>query len=59
MGAAIPLREDYDAASLRVLRSRAGMGRIVGAAYDGHRRSGACGGPMIRDWVLRRKGRRA
>ena len=64
MGAAIPLREDFDAAKLRGLAQRSRDGaqnrRLLALAvtYDGHRRSDAArfagvGLQIIRDWVLR------
>ena len=62
MGAAIPLRGDFDAASVRRLaqQSRAGAQSrrllAVAAIYDGHRRSDAAGFAgvglqIVRDWV--------
>ena len=62
MGAAIPLRGDFDAASVRRLaqQSRAGAQSrgllAVAAIYDGHRRSDAArfagvGLQIVRDWV--------
>ena len=64
MGAAIPLREDFDAAKLRGLAQRSRDGaqnrRLLAleVTYDGHRRSDAArfagvGLQIIRDWVLR------
>ena len=64
MGAALPLREDFDAAQLRGLAQRSRDGaqnrRLLALAviYDGHRRSDAArfagvGLQIIRDWVLR------
>ena len=64
MVAAIPLREDFDAAELRRLAQRSRDGaqtrRLLALAviYDGHRRSDAArfagvGLQIIRDWVLR------
>ena len=64
MGTAIPLRGDYDAASLRAhaRRSRDGAQnrRLLALAmiYDGHARSDAAGFArvglqIVRDWVLR------
>ena len=64
MGTALPLREDFDAAQLRVLAQRSRNGaqnrRLLALAviYDGHRRSEAArfagvGLQIIRDWVLR------
>ncbi len=64
MGAAIPLRGDFDATGLRGLAKRSRDGgqsrRLLALAliYDGHRRSDAArlagvGLQIIRDWVLR------
>ena len=64
MRAAIPLRDDFDAAQLRGLAQRsrdsAQTRRLLALAviYDGHRRSDAArfagvGLQIIRDWVLR------
>ena len=64
MGAAIPLRGDFDAAGLRGLAKRSRDGaqsrRLLALAmiYDGHRRSDAArfagvGLQIVRDWVLR------
>ncbi len=64
MRAAIPLREDFDAAQLRGLAQRSRDGsqnrRLLALAviYDGYRRSDAArfagvGLQIIRDWVLR------
>ena len=64
MGAAIPLRGDFDAADLRGLAKRSRDGaqsrRLLALAmiYDGHRRSDAArfagvGLQIVRDWVLR------
>ena len=64
MGAALPLREDFDAATLRGLAQRSRDGaqnrRLLALAviYDGHRRSdaarfGGVGLQIVRDWVLR------
>ena len=64
MGAAIPLRGDFDAAKLRGLAQRSQDGAqnrrllALAAIYDGHRRSGAArfagvGLQIVRDWVLR------
>ncbi len=64
MGAALPLREDFDAATLRGLAHRSRDGAqtrrllALSVIYDGHRRSDAArfagvGLQIIRDWVLR------
>ena len=64
MGAALPLREDFDAAGLRCVAKRSRDGsqtrRLLALAviYDGHCRSDAArfagvGLQIIRDWVLR------
>ena len=64
MGAAIPLRGDFDAASVRRLaqQSRAGAQSrrlpAVAAIYDGQRRTDAArfagvGLQIVRDWVMR------
>ena len=64
MGAALPLRGDFDAACLRRVAKRSRDGsqsrRLLALAmiYDGHRRSDAArfagvGLQIIRDWVLR------
>ena len=64
MGAAIRLREDFDAGRLRCLAKRSRDGPqsrrllALAAIYDGHRRSDAArlagvGLQIIRDWVLR------
>ena len=64
MGAALPLRGDFDAAGLRGVAKRSRDGaqsrRLLALAmiYDGHCRSDAArfagvGLQIIRDWVLR------
>ena len=64
MGAAIDLRDDFDAASLRRVAQQSRDGaqsrRLLTLAtiYDGHRRSDAAGFAgvglqIVRDWVLR------
>ena len=64
MGSAVPLRDDYDAAGLRLLARRtrdASQGRrllALAAIYDGGSRSdaariGSVGLQTVRDWVLR------
>ena len=64
MGAALPLRGDFDAADLRGVAKRSRDGAqsrrllALGVIYDGHCRSDAArfagvGLQIIRDWVLR------
>lgn len=64
MGSAVPLRDDFDAARLRLLARRTGdanQGRrllALAAIYDGGSRSdaaqiGSVGLQTVRDWVLR------
>ena len=64
MGAALPLREDFDAVTLRGLAQRRRDGAqtrrllVLSVIYDGHRRLDAArfagvGLQIIRDWVLR------
>ena len=64
MGAAIDLRDDFDAASLRRVAQQSRDGAqsrrllTLAAIYDGHRRSDAAGFAgvglqIVRDWVLR------